>query len=187
MEYLNKFLVVGLVALLSASCASTGSTVSQKRQSVLDMRQDVLSELYERKPDVRAQIHEAAGYGVFSSANVHLIYLGGTLGRGVVENNRTGELTYMKMGSVDAGLGLGAKDYRMVIVFHDDDTLQRFVTDGWSFRAEGDAAAKASEQGGAVSGAGSTGNMTIYQFTESGLSLKAVVSGTRYWPDEELN
>jgi lipid-binding SYLF domain-containing protein len=186
MTYLRTLLVAALIAML-AGCATTGSSVSQKRQSLLDMRRDVLNKLYMRKPDVRAQVDSAAGYGVFSNANVHLLYFGGSKGRGIVENNRTGERTYMKMGAIGAGIGLGAKDYRVLMVFHDAGTLDRFVNAGWSFGGEADASAKASDQGRAVGGAGSTSNITIYQFTESGLSLQATVSGTKYWPDDELN
>ena len=186
MPYTKKLLIVCLTALISG-CAATGGTVSEKRQALLDMRRDVLNKLYMRKPDVRAQVNEAAGYGVFSSANVHLLYFGGSTGRGIVESNRSDERTYMKMGAIGAGIGLGAKDYRVVMIFHDAGTLERFVNAGWSFGGGADASAKASDQGGAVGGAGSTSNITIYQFTESGLSLQATVSGTKYWPDDELN
>lgn len=186
MHHLKRTLLLSL-ALVVFGCATTGSSVEQKRRSLLDMRQEVLTKLYGRKPDVRAQINEAAGYGVFSSANVHLLYFGGSKGQGVVENNRTGKRTYMNMGEIGAGIGLGAKDYRIVMVFHDAETLDRFVNAGWSFGGGADASAKASDQGGAVGGAGSTSNITIYQFTESGLSLQATVSGTKYWPNEELN
>lgn len=32
-----------------------------------------------------------------------------------------------------------------------------------------------------------TGGMQIYQFTQSGISLQATVSGTKYWKDSDLN
>lgn len=186
MNQLLKLLAMACILVLTG-CASTGTTVEDKRQSLLDMRQEVLTKLYQRKPDVRAQINNAVGYGVFSSANVHLIYFGGSKGKGIVENNSTGERTYMQMGAIGAGIGLGAKDYRIVMVFHDAGTLKRFVNSGWAFGAEADASAKASDQGGAVGGEGSTSNITIYRITESGLSLQATISGTKYWPDDELN
>lgn len=186
MRYLVRIVFVSLVLAISG-CTTTGSSVDEKRQTLLDMRQEVLTKLFRRKPDVQAQIESAVGYGVFSNANVHVLYFGGSRGKGVVENNRTGERTYMNMGEIGAGIGLGAKDYRVVMIFHDSATLKRFVNAGWAFGGEADAAAKVRERGGAVSGSGSTSNITIYQFTESGLSLKAAVSGTKYWPDEELN
>jgi hypothetical protein len=32
-----------------------------------------------------------------------------------------------------------------------------------------------------------TGNMEIYNFTESGIALQATIAGTKYWKDAELN
>ena len=56
-----------LLATLSA-CATTGSgTPTEKRAAVTEMRQDVLTEIYEQKPDVRSQVNAAPGYGVFLS------------------------------------------------------------------------------------------------------------------------
>jgi lipid-binding SYLF domain-containing protein len=186
MRHLTPLLLLSL-ALAISGCTTTSTSVEDKRQALLDMRQEVLTKLFRRKPDVQAQIKSAVGYGVFSNANVHVLYFGGSRGKGVVENNRSGKRTYMNMGEIGAGLGIGAKDYRVVMIFHDAATLDRFVNAGWAFGGDADATAKAGDRGGAVSGTGSTSNITIYQFTESGLSLKAAVSGTKYWPYAELN
>jgi hypothetical protein len=50
-----------------------------------------------------------------------------------------------------------------------------------------DLAAKAGDQGSAGAAAATRGGMEIYQFTESGVSLQATVSGTKYWKDSKLN
>ena len=47
----------------------------------------------------------------------------------------------------------------------------------------GEAAAKASDKGGAPGEEVSINNVTIYQLTESGLEIK----GTKYRKDDELN
>lgn len=47
--------------------------------------------------------------------------------------------------------------------------------------------AKAGEQGSTGGNAATRGGMEIYQFTESGVSLQATVSGTKYWKDSKLN
>lgn len=46
---------------------------------------------------------------------------------------------------------------------------------------------KAGEQGGTGATVATRGGMEIYQFTESGVSLQATVSGTKYWKDSKLN
>jgi hypothetical protein len=50
-----------------------------------------------------------------------------------------------------------------------------------------DLTAKAGGQGSAGATAATRGGMEIYQFTESGVSIQATVSGTKYWKDSELN
>jgi lipid-binding SYLF domain-containing protein len=165
----------------------SGSTKAEKRQALLDMKNEVLSDLYKIRPDVKSQIASAPGYAVFSNANIYVILASFGGGHGVVKNNQTGQHTFMKMGEVGIGLGLGVKDFRGVFVFHSQETLNRFVDKGWAFGAQADAAAKASEKGAAVGGELTVDNITIYQLTESGLALQATIKGTKYWKDDELN
>lgn len=187
-----KFIKIGLYVLLCSGllwgCATTkGTTPQDKRHAILDMKKETLSDLYKVHPQAKAQIAEAPGYAVFSDANVNIIFasLGG--GYGVVKNNHNGKHTYMKMGEIGVGLGLGVKDFRAVFVFHDPATMNHFIESGWEFGGHADAAAKASDKGAAVGGEVLLDNITIYQLTESGLALQATVKGTKYWKDDALN
>lgn len=181
--------LVCIVVLLGATgCATTkGNTKAEKRQAVLDMKNAVLADLYEIKPDVKAQIASVPGYAVFNNANIYVFFASFGGGHGVVKNNKTGSHTFMKMGEVGIGLGLGVKDFRGVFVFHDTATMNRFVDQGWAFGGQVDAAAKASDKGAAVGGEITVDNITIYQLTESGLALQATIMGTKYWKDDALN
>ncbi len=177
-----------ILALTFWGCATTGGkTPAEKRQSILAMKHEVLSDLYKLKPDVKAQISGAPGYAVFSNVNINIILASFGGGYGVVENNSTGKHTFMKMGEVGVGLGLGAKDFRAVFVFHSAESLNRFVESGWAFGAQADAAAKASDKGAAVGGEVTIDDITIYQLTETGLALQATVKGTKYWKDDSLD
>ncbi len=176
------------LSLIIAGCSTTaGRTKPEKRQAVLSMKNNVLSDLYKIKPDVKAQISSAPGYAVFSNVNVNIILASFGGGYGVVKNNKTGKHTYMKMGEVGLGLGLGAKDFRVIFVFHNTQTMKRFIEQGWAFGAQADAAAKASDKGVAVGGEATVDNFTIYQLTKTGLALQATVKGTKYWRDDSLN
>ena len=50
-----------------------------------------------------------------------------------------------------------------------------------------DAAAKANTQGAAVGGELVLDGIKIYQMTESGLTLQAMIQGTKFWKDADLN
>jgi lipid-binding SYLF domain-containing protein len=177
-----------LIGILLAGCATTkGTTPSDKRRAILDMKRETLRDLYKVEPQARREIAGAPGYAVFSDANVNIIFASFGGGYGVVHNKRTGRHTYMKMGEVGVGLGLGVKDFRAIFIFHDAATMNYFVNKGWEFGGGADAAAKATDKGAAVGGAVSLDDITIYQLTESGLALQATVKGTKYWKDDALN
>lgn len=179
-----------VLAILISSCTATGlnrGTPAERRDGIQTMRQDVLAELYQIKPDTRAQLANSAGYAVFSNANVNIIFASFGGGFGVVKDNQSGEDTYMRMGEIGIGLGAGVKDFRAVFVFHDTNALERFMELGVSVGGQADAAAKAGDLGAAVGGEALVDNVTIYQLTQSGLALQATIKGTRYWQDSDLN
>lgn len=177
-----------MLALLSGCGPSTKLPVAERQQLVHDMAGETLARLYQENPSTKSKITEAAGYGVFSNANVNLIIISGGGGYGVVVDNATGQRTYMKMALGGIGLGLGAKDYRQVLIFKSKETLNKFIESGWEFGGHADAAAKAGESGGELSGEGAIGaDIEAYSMTESGLAIQATVAGTKYWKDKDLN
>ncbi|MHC4166943.1 MAG: lipid-binding SYLF domain-containing protein [Planctomycetota bacterium] len=148
----------------------------------------MLAELYQKRPEAKEKIAKAAGYGTFSNININLFLLSSGNGYGVVHNNTTGDDTFMKMRMLGVGLGAGVKDFRAVVIFKNQDVLHRFIEEGWEFGGHADAAAKSGDSGAEVGVAGEvTGNMEIYNFTESGIALQATIAGTKYWKDAELN
>ena len=191
MYYLQRLLLVSLTALLT-QCTTVGGKnfsddVTERRDAIKEMRQDVLVQLYDVKPDVKAQIESSTGYAVFSNANLNLIFASFGGGTGIVHENKSGKDTYMNMGEIGFGLGAGIKDFRAVFVFHNKSALRRFIDKGWTFGGQADAAAIASDLGAAVSGEAVVDNVTVYQITKSGLVLQAMVKGTRYWKNADLN
>lgn len=161
---------------------------AEDRQEILDDSQKILNKLYKEKPEVKSKIANAAGYATFSNIGVNVIFLSAGGGSGVVHNNKTGDKTYMSMGTAGVGIGLGVKDFRAVFVFHEEAAMNAFVEDGWDFSGQADAAAKSGEKGGEGSAAGTAVNgVSVYQMTENGLALQATLQGTKYWKDDDLN
>ncbi len=187
MCYTIRVSILAIVLLLFFGCTAKGGSPADKRRSIDNMAQEVLTNLYKIKPDVRSQIKNAAGFAVFSSANVNLIFFSASGGYGYALNNKNGRKVYMKMAEAGIGLGLGIKDFRAVFVFHDESTLNNFIDNGWQFGGHADAAVKAHDKGGATGGEIVIDNITIYQLTESGIALQATVKGTKYWRDSTLN
>ncbi len=189
-EALRWMSVVAVVAMLVAGCGpkKKGLTLEERRQAVADMEKETLQRLYKEAPTAQAKVENAVGYGVFSNANVNLLIASAGGGYGVVVDNATQQRTYMKMALGGVGLGLGAKDYRVVMVFKDKATMDKFVEKGWDAGAHADAAAKAGDKGAEASVEGDIrSGIEVFSMTESGLALQATIAGTKYWKDKDLN
>lgn len=183
------YLFWGLIViwLVSGCTTNQGKNPQEKRQAVMDMRSQVLADLYKVHPNARAQIAASPGYAVFSNANVNLLFASVSGGYGITENKRLKKSVFMKMGEAGIGFGLGIKDFRAVFIFKTQESLDSFIDKGWEFGVNADAAAKAGDKGAAVGVEALLTGVTIYQLTQSGLALQATLKGTKYWKDAELN
>lgn len=182
-------LVVFLIAVLLFGNSAEAFKSKEKRiQGIEEMRGEVLSELYEMRPQTEEILNEAVGYAVFSNVGVTAFFITAGGGTGVAHDNRTGRDIYMKMGTAGIGIGLGVKDFRAVFIFHEAEAFEYFVDKGWDFSGNADASAEIDEVGGDISeGASIRRKVSVYQFTENGLSLQATLNGTKYWKDKKLN
>jgi lipid-binding SYLF domain-containing protein len=154
------------------------------------MRDEILAKLYAAHPETKAKIQSAAGYGTFNNMNLNLFILSSGHGYGMIVD-KAGKETFMAMGSLGGGLGIGGKDMSVVFIFKSADVMNKFIESGWQFGGEADATAKTGKDGAAAAKEGGVdvaGNMfEIYQMTDTGVALQATVAGTKYWKDKDLN
>ena len=162
--------------------------IIQARHQVREMAQDALASLYEILPGARRAIERSAGYAVFSTFGVKLFFAGGTTGKGMVVNRRTGRQTFMKMAQVQGGLGFGVDKNRLIFVFANEQALRNFIDQAWEFGAQANVSAMAGGQGGMFTGAAAIApGVYLYQLTDTGLSATLTVSGTKFFKDGDLN
>jgi len=187
---LSVFLVAMAIPVSAGLFGAKGDNADEKRAAVRKDRDEILAKLYAAHPDAKEKIQKAAGYGTFNNKNMNLFLLSTGHGYGVVVD-KAGKETFMAMGSLGGGVGLGAKDLSVVFIFKNADVMKKFVDTGWQFGGEADATAKAGDKGGAASkeAAADTGAnvFEIYQMTDTGAALQATVAGTKYWKDKDLN
>jgi len=178
-----------LAGLFLGGCAGPkGSTPEDRRAFALEMRESTLATLYRRSPWTEDEIAGAAGHAVFSAIGTKIIPISTVGGYGVVHDRASGHDTYMRAGGLGLGIGLGIKDYRAIMVFHDADSLQDFLNNRWEMNFEADLAAKFGDSGGALAGgANARRTVTVYHITRNGLAICATINGTRYWRDDRLN
>lgn len=191
----KKILLIAILAI--AGCSAKGDTASQQRNSIQQMRIDTLTKLYKVHPKARSQILKSKGYAVFSNNSSKILTFGFGSGYGVVKNLKTGKDTYMKMAQAGAGIGLGVKQLRTVLVFNDSKALNDFIKNGYIVGADANAAAKYDDTGLPAMNASASAvapssvelpkPLYVYELTEKGLAAQAMVNGYKYWPDDALN
>jgi len=188
---LLTLMVAAIAAPATAGLFSAkGDSVEEKRAEVRKQRDEILAKLYASHPEAKEKIQNAVGYGAFNNKNMNLFLLSTGHGYGMVVD-KSGKETFMAMGALGGGVGLGYKDMSVVFIFKNADVMNKFIESGWQFGGEADAAAKAGDKGAAASkeGAADTGGnlFEIYQMTDTGVALQATVAGTKYWKDKDLN
>ena len=140
------------------------------------------------QPSARRDIERAAGYAAFSTFGMKLMIAGGTSGKGMAVNKRTGTQTYMKMLQVQGGLGFGVSKNQLIFVFTSEQALSNFITTGWEFGGQANLSAMASGEGGMFTGAAQISpGVYLYQITETGLNATLTVAGTKFFVDSDLN
>ena len=192
---LQTLFLVAMTAL--AGCSAQGDTASQQRASIQKMRNETLNKLYTLQPEARSDIQHAKGYAVFANNSSKILLFGFGSGYGVVRDKATGTDTYMKRAQGGAGLGMGIKQQRTVLVFHDKAALETFIRQGYMVGADANAAAKYDDKGIAPIAASANGvakdtsslpsKVNVYEITDKGLAAQAMVNGYKYWPDDKLN
>lgn len=168
------------------NASASQKTPAQRRAEIDQNTKKTLAEVYKKYPKAKAQIAAAAGYAVFRTGGLTVVFLGAGGGEGVAISKD--KKTYMTMLQGKVGLGLGAKETKEVLVFTDQAAFDNFVSKGWTADANATAAAAAADKGASISGAKPVAKgVYLYQFTENGLVAEATIAGSKYTVDKELN
>jgi lipid-binding SYLF domain-containing protein len=173
---------------LAQDAKKEANAKTEKRAAIRKESQATLAKLYKAQPGAKAAIQKAAGYAAFDNFGMNLFVISTASGKGIVVDKASKKETFMKMLSGGVGLGLGAKDFRVVFVFENKKALNDFLNSGWDADAHAEASAKSGQKGGAYEGAISVApGVWVYQLTETGLALQATLQGTKYSKDDKLN
>jgi len=173
-----------------AGCAGTKSKseMNAEREAVRTLTAQTLDQLYQKEPAAKGAVANAAGYAVFSDFGFKVMVMGGAGGKGMAVNNATKQETFMKMAEFQPGLGLGAENYRLVLIFWNTDAFNTFVTSGWEFGANAMAAAKNRSGGGGAAGAVTFGHgVRMYQLSDTGAIVGVSITAAKYHKDDDLN
>ncbi len=154
-----------------------------KRAKIDEAAQEALDEVLAKSDGAKELYGKAHGWAGFDNLKIALGWSGGG-GNGVAVDKTSGDRTYMKMGTVGVGFGIGGQKYQVIFLFQDEQTFRNFVDKGWEASASAQAAAGTEGVGGKT---GFVNGIAIYQITDKGLMASADVAGTKYWKNKKLN
>ncbi len=161
---------------------------NKEQADIRKMRTEALAAIYKQKPELKAKVEAAPGYAVFTDYGVTLFFVGGGGGSGIAVNNKTKKETFMSMGQASVGLGLGAKEVRLLLVFKSQKAFDYFIDKGWEFGGGGTVAAAAGGKGASdTAGSDFSNEVEKYGVAKNGLMFETTLSGTKYWKSKELN
>ena len=175
--------LVASAGLLAAEESWEDLDTKAKQAKIGETAQESLDEVFKGNKAAKELYNNSYGWAAFDNLKIAWGFSGGG-GNGVAVIKNNGARTYMKMGTVGVGLGVGVQKYQVVFLFQDEETFNNFVEKGW--QADAGATASAGKNAAEVK-TNFINGLAIYQITEKGLMLNADLAGTKYWLDDKLN
>ena len=183
----HQWLRLGVLSLSLLAVGAFADDKAAKQAEVMKSTQAAMERFYKAKPELKAAVGKAPGYGIFTTYGVSFL-IGGSGGTGLVHDNHAKKNTFMKVGGASAGLQLGASETEMLIVFKTPAAMHQFTESGWEVTNTATASAGAS---GAMAGGGkgetAMQDAETYTLTKNGLEAGLAVGGSKFWKDKDLN
>ena len=158
-----------------------------KQAEIVKHTDAALQRFYAKKPELKAAVAKAPGYGVFTTYGISFL-VGGSGGKGLVHDNKTKHNTFMAMGSASVGAQIGAAENDVLIVFKTAAAMNDFVDKGWT--ASDGATAQAgvdSKQAGGGRGGSAMADAETFTLTKNGVEAGVAIAGSKFWKEAELN
>jgi lipid-binding SYLF domain-containing protein len=179
---LAAFTVLSLAPLSAQDNKDKDDDLDARRAEILEMSEETIVAL--RNDDSAENLLDSAyGHAVFDTTKGGLIVTGAG-GTGVAMRKTGGDPVYMHMGSGGIGLGAGIENYKLVLLFENEETYRRFIDGQWNAGASAQAAA--GDEGKAAV-AKFVNGVAVYHLTDKGLIAQFDISGVRFWPSDRLN
>jgi len=183
----QRLVELGVLSLSLLTGAAFAQDKATKQAEVVKSTQAAMERFYKAKPELKAAVGKAPGYGVFTTYGVSFL-IGGSGGTGLVHDNKSQKNTFMNVGGASVGVQLGASQTEMLIVFKTAEAMNKFVDSGWE--ATGSATASAGASGAMAGGGKGTTAMQdaeTYTLTKTGLEVGLAGGASKFWKDKDLN
>jgi hypothetical protein len=119
-------LVVGLLVGLNACTTIPPDQRADIRTEIDRVAAETIARIVAEDPSTQAALDAAVGYLVGRVSATKVPIVGGGYGLAVVQDNEESTRTYLNISRVDLGAGLGAGQYRALIIFDTREAMEKF-------------------------------------------------------------
>jgi len=190
MKAFTKAAATALVCLSAATALAQhddhdkikDSDLAEHRAQILTMSKDAIDEL-RKDQGAHELLDDAYGYAVFDTTKGGFIVTGAG-GTGAAMHKNGTSPVYMHLGAGGVGLGAGLENYKLILLFQDQDTYDKFIQGAWSAGVSAQAAAGSE---GKATVAKFNNGVAVYHLTDKGVIAQVDVTGVKFWPSDKLN
>jgi len=172
--------LVGMLFLGMTLLVGTGNVLAKSAQEIDVSVNVALDEFAEQVKGGKEFLATAKGVLVFPSVLKAGIGIGGEYGEGAL---RIGDKTvdYYSTAAASFGFQLGAQSKRIIIVFMQDDALQKFrESQGWEAGVDGSVALITLGVGGTIDTTNIKDPIIGFVFSNKGLMYNLTLEGSKY-------
>jgi lipid-binding SYLF domain-containing protein len=174
-----RILLSALVAAAVSTCflgCSTAPKTEEGRQVLVQDAQAAVDRMTADDPSLRDFMGRGVGYAIFPSVGKGGIGVGGAYGKGVVYEGGN-VVGYADLSQASIGFQLGGQEYSELIVFENQNALDKFKTGEFEFAANASAVAL---KAGAAAGTNFKDNMAVFTRSNAGLMYEASIGGQKF-------
>jgi len=183
------FVLLAMLAFASGCISPKGDTGDERRAEIRKANRNTLDQVYASYGSAREQVADSKGYATFSTVDAKILIAGTGNGYGMLTNNSSKAVTFMRMAKLQLGLGAGVQQLSLLFIFRSEKTLNEFRENGWTFGGGASAALQGKDKGLGDKSVQTTVDQDplVYQVTDAGVNLSATVSGIKFTQDASLN
>lgn len=152
------------------------------RAELDEMGKKAITALLDSKPELQESLDKSPGYAVVNMNITKIPVVGSGAGYGIVIDQRTNTRSYIKVSQFDVGGGLGAEKFKVVIIFSDENLVDRLAKGAWHYEVGADAAAGSGSADTGKSKSGKDEGYQAFKLAESGVSVRLTVRVARATP-----
>ncbi len=178
-------LSAGLLFILFGCSSMTELEKNQKRSELDEMAETAIAGLIKQDPAIQQELDTSLGYAVANMKLTKVPIVGAGGGEGVTFIKNPQQRIYFTVGRFDIGGGWGARSYKALLVFNNQDVLDQWKTGKWSFQAGAEASAGTASAEGSSSGLSQ--GFTMHVLSDGGASATATARVIRIKVNRELS